>query len=462
MLYKFFSSLKSSVYILLFICLMFLIGTIFPQGGNIDDYIEAGGKYITLVRFLDFLDIFASPLFLGITFVLIINLSVCLYDRFRVFLKIKRKPIDFRSLKQHSQTVSFNNGDIMGRLRKMGFKLKEETRDAADPGVKVLERGFSYWWLSWFYHMGIILAIIGFFLTMLFAFEQGVLLYPGQPETISLSSSETVWNKFLEKLGSKTTENGDEDNYILTLKEFRTEYYQGLKIDYPDEKLERLALGFGIKKLEPSTEGFSYMPKMWLTRLVVKKPDGKIMDAALWVNKPFRTGGLTLYQMGYEQKINLRVNGIAIEVEARVPFTVDGVDGKFVLGSLKTGELFKKDGSSEEIIPVTTVYFIPEDDTSAKKIIGELSPGENIKFDGILFGFADYKEGSYLSYRNDPGVWLVGFACLFVFLGLIVRNLGAWYRIQCAFEKKIAYVLISTRGILADKDRILRKLKKKG
>jgi cytochrome c biogenesis protein ResB len=442
--------------------LIFLIGTIFPQGGNIDDYIEAGGKYITLVRFLDFLDIFASPLFLGITFILIINLSVCLYDRFRVFLKIKRKPIDFRSLKQHSQTVSFNNGDIMGRLRKMGFKLKEETRDAADPGVKVLERGFSYWWLSWFYHMGIILAIIGFFLTMLFAFEQGVLLYPGQPETISLSSSETVWNKFLEKLGYKTTENGKENNYILTLKEFRTEYYQGLKIDYPDEKLERLALGFGIKKLEPSTEGFSYMPKMWLTRLVVKKPDGKIMDASLWVNKPFRTGGLTLYQMGYEQKINLRVDGIAMEVEARVPFTVDGVDGKFALGSLKTGELFKKDGSSEEITPVTTVYFIPEGDVSAKKVIGELSPGENIKFDGILFEFADYKEGSYLSYRNDPGVWLVGFACLFVFVGLIVRNLGAWYRIQCAFEKKIAYVLISTRGILADKDRILRKLKKKG
>jgi hypothetical protein len=49
-----------------------------------------------------------------------------------------------------------------------------------------------------------------------------------------------------------------------------------------------------------------------------------------------------------------------------------------------------------------------------------------------------------------------------VFLGLIVRNLGAWYRIQCAFEKKIAYVLISTRGILADKDRIIRKLKNKG
>jgi hypothetical protein len=78
----------------------------------------------------------------------------------------------------------------------------------------------------------------------------------------------------------------------------------------------------------------------------------------------------------------------------------------------------------------------------------------------MLFEFKDYKEGSYLSYRKDPGVWLVGIASLFVFLGLMVRSLGAWYRIQYAVENKVAYVLISTRGILADKDRIIWKLRK--
>jgi hypothetical protein len=53
----------------------------------------------------------------------------------------------------------------------------------------------------------------------------------------------------------------------------------------------------------------------------------------------------------------------------------------------------------------------------------------------------------------------VGFACLFIFLGLIVRSLGAWYRIQYALDGNTAYVLISTRGILADRDRIVGKLK---
>jgi cytochrome c biogenesis protein ResB len=458
MLYRFFSSLKTSVYILVSLCTLFLIGTIFPQGETINDYIEAGGKYISIVRALDFLDIFMSPLFITATFLLLINLAVCLYDRLNLYLKIKRRPMDFHALKLHPKVIAFKNGDLKNQLRKIGFTLKEEREDAADPGVKIFEKGVPFWWLSWFYHVGIILAITGFFLTSLFAFEKDILLYPGEPDTISLYSEETRWNRFCEWLGRALPSQSEGDQYELSLQEFRTEYYQGLKIDYPEEKLDRLALGAGIKKLEPSQKGFSYMPKMWLTRLNVKKPDQSVLDAELSVNSPFRTGSLTLYQMGFEQMVTLFVNGEEIEVEARMPFSVEGTEGKFALGSLKLGTLFKRDGSTEEITPVTSLYYIPEGPPAVKEMIGELALGGRLHAKGIFFEFRDYREGSYLSYRKDPGVWLVGLACLFVFLGLVVRCLGAWYRIQCAFEKKTAYVLISTRGILADRDRIIRKL----
>jgi hypothetical protein len=441
-------------------CLIFLIGTIFPQGENIDEYIEAGGKYVAIVRALDFLDIFASPLFLITTFILLVNLAICLYDRCRIFLRIKRIPISFERLKNHPHIMTFDKTDFGKRLKKTGFTLKEETRDAVHPGVKIYEKGLQYWWLSWFYHVGIILAIFGFFMTALLAFEKDVLLYPDKPEAISLYSKETRWNKFLRKFGKELADEREEDRYILTLEEFRTEYYQGLKIDYPKGKLARLAIGTGIKKLEPSGKGYSYMPKMWLTRFVVKRPDGKILDAELWVNRPFRTGTLTLYQMGFEQKVNLLVNGEMHEVEARVPFEVEDIKGKFAIGSLKLGTLFKKDSTTEKINPLTTLYYIPEENPSARDELGEISLGERLEAKDMLFEFKDYKEGSYLSYRKDPGVWLVGIASLFVFLGLMVRSLGAWYRIQYAVENKVAYVLISTRGILADKDRIIWKLRK--
>jgi hypothetical protein len=177
--------------------------------------------------------------------------------------------------------------------------------------------------------------------------------------------------------------------------------------------------------------------------------------------------------MGYEQKVKLVVypigekarqelsngaNGETIDVEARVPFQVKDIKGKFVLGSLKLGTLFKKDGATEKIIPVTTLYYMPDENSSKKEELGELRLGESLDAKGVIFEFRDYEEGSYLSYRKDPGVLLVGLACLFVFVGLFVRSLGAWYRVQYAVENETAYVLISTRGILADKDRIIRKL----
>ena len=459
MLYRIFSSLKTSVYILCFMCLVFLIGTVFPQGEDIDKYIKAGGKYVAIVRAFDFLDIFVSPLFVFITIILLTNLAVCLYDRLKVFLKIKRKPIGFERLKTHPNVITSEKADIEERLKKIGFKLKAEAQDAGFPRVKIYEKGLQYWWLSWFYHVGIILAIIGFFLTALSAFEKEVTLYPGKPVRISLYSKETRWNKFLKEMGREISEERREDEYTFTLKEFKTDYYQGLKIDYPKDKLARLALGIGIKKIEPSKEGFSYMPKMWLTSLDVKKPDSRVLDAKLWVNKPFRTGALTLYQMGYEQKTKVSVNGEVLEVENRVPFQVKGIEGKFVLGPLKLGTLFKKDGTREKINPVTTVYYISDKSPNETETLGDLSHGKSLDAKNVVFEFRDYEEASSLSYRKDPGVWLVGLASLFVFLGLSVRSFGAWYRVQCAVEDRTAYILISTRGILADKDRVVTRLR---
>ena len=181
---------------------------------------------------------------------LTVNLIICLYDRFKIFIKVKRKVIDFERLKAHPNVLSFNKADFEKKLKTTGFSFKIQTDDAVNPGVRVYEKGIQYWWLSWIYHVGIILAILGFFVTALFAFEKGVLLFPGEPETISLHSKETRWNEFLEKLGVDVPEEKEEDEYVLTLEEFVTEYYQGLKIDYPKRKLDRLAIGLGIKKLK--------------------------------------------------------------------------------------------------------------------------------------------------------------------------------------------------------------------
>jgi len=455
MVYRVFASLKTSIFILSLMCVLFLIGTIFPQGEDIEEYIKAGGRYISLVKTLNLLDLFVSPLFLFVTALLIINLTVCLYDRLKIFLRIRRRPINFERLKNLPNVMIFEDGDIEEKLKKIGFKIKN-----TNSSVKIFEKGLPYWWLSWFYHAGIILAIFGFFLTALFAFERDIILYPDKPETISLYSKETRWNKFLERLGKRLPERRRDEEYVLTLRDFKTEYYQGLKIDYPKDIAERIALGIGLKPVEPSSKGFSYMPKMWLTRLDIKKPDGEVVNVELRVNKPYRIGTLTLYQMGYEQRVRLLVKGKPLRVSVREPFKVEEVEGRFMLGILKLGTLFKKDGTREEIIPFTRLYHISDEDPYKVQTLGVLQLGRSLHVKGVVFEFKDYEEASYLSYRKDPGVKLVGIASLFVFVGLFIRCFGAWYRVQYAAEGKTAYVLISTRGILADKDRLIKRLQK--
>jgi cytochrome c biogenesis protein ResB len=442
-------------------CLLYLIGTIFPQGSNIEDYIKAGGKYVPLVRALGFLNISFSPLFLIATGVLIINLAVCLYDRLKLFLRIKRRPMEFDRLKNHPGAVIITQVNAEEKLKNYGFSLKAVNEGVENRKVKLYEKGLPYWWLSWFYHVGIIIAIFGFFLTALFAFEKEIVLYPDEPVTISLYSKDTRWNVLLKKIGIINIEPHKNDEYTLMLKDFTTEYYQVLNIEYPEKPLERLYLGLGLKKIKPSEKGFSYMPKKWHTRLELTRPDGRIIDADIFVNKPFRTGTLTLYQMGYEQKVTLSVNGEDREIEARVPFQVKGVKGRFAIGSLKLGTLYKKDGKVETIIPAAKLYYFTEKGHSRPEMIGRLLLGKSLQAKGINFLFKDYREGSYLSYRKDPGVWVVGIASLFVFVGLCVRSLGAWYRVQVGVEHNTSYVVISTRGILADRDRVIKMLKNK-
>jgi len=50
------SSINASVYILGALALFCMVGTIFPQGGDIGEYAKAGGKYVSFVRLFNLLD----------------------------------------------------------------------------------------------------------------------------------------------------------------------------------------------------------------------------------------------------------------------------------------------------------------------------------------------------------------------------------------------------------------------
>src|SRR3990172_11887011 len=93
-IYKRFASLKTSCIFLGILIGFYVIGTIFPQGAGLDDYIKSGGGFTSFVIFFDLLNIFNTPGFLIAAFLLFINLTICTFERFLILLSRRKTASD--------------------------------------------------------------------------------------------------------------------------------------------------------------------------------------------------------------------------------------------------------------------------------------------------------------------------------------------------------------------------------
>ena len=168
-LYKKFSSIKTSILFLGILAAFYLTGTIFPQGGSIEDYINEGGRFVLLVKIFGLMNLFSTPLFLIVSLLLFVNLTICTWERFLILCK--ETPLDTGFISTH--IIQLNGKDEIDEIfiKKLGFK-----KLYSDAGKTIMTKGLSYKWLTWLYHLGIFLCFIGFFLTYLFAFEDEIII----------------------------------------------------------------------------------------------------------------------------------------------------------------------------------------------------------------------------------------------------------------------------------------------
>ncbi len=103
------------------------------------------------------------------------------------------------------------------------------------------------------------------------------------------------------------------------------------------------------------------------------------------VNRPFRAGGLTFYQMAYEQEFDVVVWEDGVEVErvranAYVPFTLESLEGTFFPGTLRVGTLYEKYQPTRPVVPHIPLKWQepepPVDETLAEVAVEEPTPEE--------------------------------------------------------------------------------------
>lgn len=459
-LYRKLASLKTSCVVLGLLIGFYILGTIFPQGAQLDEYMKSGGRFTSLVIFFDLLNIFGTPGFLIVAFLLFLNLTICTIERFLTLWK-QRKTVVEDSL--FAESVSFPldiNPQLESAEESVREVLKKELRFkekvCTDSGVTVMEKGWSYRWLTWIYHLFISLCFFGFFLTYLFSYEDEITLYQGEATAIKPAEA-SRWNK---NLGNKP----QELDFKLMLEEFITEYSQFPKLDYPADKLSRLAVAMGWQDPKYIMKDESYFPKDWKSRLKVIKGKQAVSEKTIEVNDPLSYQGITFYQVAYKQILKIQVddNPIMFETETGKDLIVPGIDGTIRFGAVRTGTLFKKDGGVEKIKPFAEATLVKKDSSGkveAEKL-GKLEQDGSLYISDKRISLREIKEASILSYRYDPGVPILWLSGVVVLLAMSLRIFGAWYRIIYRIEEKdgAPYLLlkIKTKGLMADEKKVIK------
>lgn len=450
------SSIKTSIYSLGALALLYMVGTIFPQGGDIGEYAKAGGKYVAFVSFFDLLDFFSSPVFLLAALLLLLNLVVCTYKRYAPLFAKRAFPRTFEPT--HSFKLTHDYADALIEARrvlheKLGFRLVSKDNEWI-----VMEKGLSRGWLTWLYHAGIVLCFFGLILSYLFAFEGEMTLKPRIPQIVAPPTTGRLASLYQKTAGPA--------GFSLYLDGFSTEYIQHPALDYPKDKASRLAIGLGWKGPEYSMKDDPMTPKDWRSSLRVLKGGNTVKAQTIEVNDPLRYGGYTFYQAGYEQTLRIRVdfNPIALETKADGELMVPGLDTPLRFGTVRTGTLYRLDGAVEKILPFTTVKAVVKGPSNGKRTedLGKLELGGSIVVDGRRVSLSDFEESPVLSYRYDPGVRVLWWGGAFVLIVMCLRFYGRFYTVAYAVDESDRIVCLNlhivSKGLLADSERLAGKI----
>jgi cytochrome c biogenesis protein len=438
--YKKLNSVKTTLLILGLMAVVMVLGTIFPQEMSPGRYINSWGQELyERYNSLGLLHIFKSPLFLTLTYIFSLNIVVCTYERYRAMIakkKLKKESMGkvfVHKGKTEETTTGFSYGDMTGRIHNIigqkGFKI--EKRHASD-GLSqlIVTKGVPYLLISILFHLSIFLCVIGFIQTYLDNYEGYVTIYPEKIEEI-----DTV---------------GEETRFFGSLKYFKDglKKYLGFDLDGYAFSKEGL-IKIGMTKFETEYTWFNegYYPKDWKSDIILYDQfNEEVAKKKIEVNDPIYYEGFAFYQAAYEQSCDLHIEngGTTIKASPNEPFTIEGQEGRFMIGTIRTGKLFQRFGdTSTDIVPNVKVYYYPPAEPAKegevpkkpkREEIGNLEINKENTIKGITMYFDNFKEATVVSYRRDAGVPILWFASILLMVAMAIRVYLPYYKLQVQIE----------------------------
>ncbi|MHB8121185.1 MAG: cytochrome c biogenesis protein ResB [Desulfuromonadaceae bacterium] len=411
-IWDFFCSLRLTMFLLIFLALISIIGTVVPQGIPPQEYIaQISSSKLKLYKALGFFDMYHSWWFILLLYLLTVNLIACSIKRLPAIWKLITEPVTIfsagleRSLANLATIkVSAEPAELKGRVAaflKAGFAAPVVTE--IDGAWHLFAQKTPWCRLSvYLVHLSVIIIFIGAMIGSLFGYKGFVNIVEGESVAKVMSRSD------------KEIDLG----FSLRLEQFTV-------ANYPNGAPKEF--------------------KSILTVLENGQPVPDYTNARVIVNDPLTYKGITFYQSSYGNVGNYY-------------FTVSDVKGTNPVSLVVAGQssVNLPDGSSMHVLeatddvaqfspglsgPAAQVEIHTVDGKAESFVVYANHPELNLQHaqqhgTGPVIHYKGAEKRMYtgLQVAKDPGVEVVWLGCLVMMLGIYVAffmsHRRIWVRIQ--------------------------------
>jgi len=371
-LFGFFGSVKLTVFILSFIAITSVLGTLIKQNAPAEEYLSTYSEtIIRIIVLFKLYDIYHAPWFIGAVVVFAINLGVCTFTRF--FRKKKGASFSLPDEKTLSNMeLSFTlNKDLEGVLLPLIKKSFKKKIYDSDDGLIYEKNPFSKYGVP-LIHISIIVILIGSLVGLIWGYKGFVVLHKGD-----------IKEKFLLR-GEGTKEMGL--GFAIRCKDFNISYYP------------------------------NGSPKDYVTTVEVIEKGRVILEKDIRVNNPLNYKGLHLYQSSYgvSPLFMFKIDGKEVNLKEHDEYETQG----FIMIPIRF------DASIHNFGPgVQVAYLDNNGEPKTAWFLRDIPKMKQRNLAGKTVMLEDIKEDLWtgLEVTYDPGVSIVwtGFALLL--LGLYIN-----------------------------------------
>jgi cytochrome c biogenesis protein len=293
--WKFFSSVKLAVVLLIILAIVSIIGTVIQQNESPDKYLlEYSQSTVQLFEMLGFFDMYHTWWFVLLLLLLTANLMVCSLERFpHTWKAVTTPPMprDDAGLKDlpYRKEISVRSGLDKAKMRAVGALKARRYSVTEHQGTGAMQfsaqKGVYSRLGVYITHSSIILVFLGALLGALFGYKAFLSLPEGETSNVVYLRNEPLWDKLLSSLRiSKSRIQWNPQagmlmmplDFFVQCDNFDVDYYMtpgGMPTGMPSEYRSILSI-FDLH-------------------------GQKILDKQIRVNDPLAYRGITFYQSSY-------------------------------------------------------------------------------------------------------------------------------------------------------------------